>query len=96
MTDSLDFVIIGAGPAGLQLGYYLEQAQANYRILEASSSAGSFWQIETSEILAQLRTATRICLPPAFRQQNLGESAREARRRFEDCERSREPSRSAD
>lgn len=37
------YVIVGAGPAGLQMGYFLEQARREYVILEARSIAGSFF-----------------------------------------------------
>jgi thioredoxin reductase len=41
----VDYLIIGAGPAGVQLGYYLEKADRNYLILESGeSSATSFKQ----------------------------------------------------
>ena len=39
-----DYLIIGAGPAGLQLGYFLEQAGWNYLILEAGDSPGTFFK----------------------------------------------------
>lgn len=35
-----DYCVIGAGPAGLQIGYFLRKAHRNYVILEQSSSAG--------------------------------------------------------
>jgi thioredoxin reductase len=38
-----DYLIIGAGPAGLQLGYFLQKAGRDYRILEAGQSAGTFF-----------------------------------------------------
>jgi thioredoxin reductase len=38
-----DYIIIGAGPAGLQLGYYLEKAGRDYLILEAGAAAGTFF-----------------------------------------------------
>jgi len=38
-----DNIIIGAGPAGLQLGYYFKKANMNYVILEKSPMAGSFF-----------------------------------------------------
>ena len=44
MPKQLDYLIIGAGPAGLQLGYYLQRAGLNYRILEAGESAGTFFR----------------------------------------------------
>lgn len=39
-----DYLIIGAGPAGLQLGYDLERAGRNYLILEAGDSPGTFFK----------------------------------------------------
>ena len=36
-----DYLIIGAGPAGLQLGYYLEKAGRDYLILEAGDAPGA-------------------------------------------------------
>ncbi|HLO86801.1 MAG TPA: NAD(P)-binding domain-containing protein [Nostocaceae cyanobacterium] len=40
----LDYLIIGAGPAGIQLGYFLEKANRNYLILEAGDSPGTFFK----------------------------------------------------
>jgi thioredoxin reductase len=40
----MDYLIIGAGPAGLQLGYFLKEAGLDYLILESGSSAGSFFE----------------------------------------------------
>jgi thioredoxin reductase len=39
-----DFIIIGAGPGGLQLGYYLETAGLDYLILESGAVPGSFFK----------------------------------------------------
>ena len=39
----LDYIIVGAGPAGLQMAYFLEQAGRSYLILEASDRVGSFF-----------------------------------------------------
>ncbi len=39
----LDYLVIGAGPAGLQVGYYLEKSNRSYIILEKSAKAGSFF-----------------------------------------------------
>ena len=38
-----DYIIIGAGPAGIQLGYYFENTDKNYIILEKNKKAGSFF-----------------------------------------------------
>lgn len=42
--DSLDYLVIGAGPAGLQLGQLLQTAGHRYRILEAGSGPGTFFR----------------------------------------------------
>ena len=39
-----EYLIIGAGPAGLQLGYYLEKSGLNYQILEAGETVGTFFK----------------------------------------------------
>lgn len=41
--DMMDYLVIGAGPAGLQLGYLLAKAGRNFRILEAGSTPGTFF-----------------------------------------------------
>ena len=35
----MDYLVIGAGPAGLQLGYFLERAGRDYWILEGGPAA---------------------------------------------------------
>lgn len=45
MKHSIDYLIIGAGPAGLQLGYYLEQNQRDYLILERADHPGAFFSV---------------------------------------------------
>ncbi|GIJ49461.1 pyridine nucleotide-disulfide oxidoreductase [Virgisporangium aliadipatigenens] len=40
----MDYIIIGAGPAGLQLGSLLEEAGREYVILEAGPRAGTFFR----------------------------------------------------
>ena len=39
-----DYLIMGAGPAGLQLGYYLERAGRDYLILEAGDTPATFFR----------------------------------------------------
>lgn len=36
-----DYIILGAGPAGLQLGYFFEKAGLNYKIIERGSGVGT-------------------------------------------------------
>lgn len=43
-TTLFDYIIIGGGPAGLQLGYFLDRAGRNYCILERGNSAGTFFK----------------------------------------------------
>lgn len=38
-----DYCVIGAGPSGLQLGYYLQQKNRDYVIFERSNVSGSFY-----------------------------------------------------
>ena len=38
-----DYIIVGAGPAGLQTGYFLDKRTRNYCILERAENAGSFF-----------------------------------------------------
>src|SRR5262247_2574888 len=44
MNKSLDYVIIGAGPAGLQAGYFLKKAGLSFKVLEAASEVGAFFR----------------------------------------------------
>src|SRR5438046_6234198 len=41
--ESVDYLIIGAGPAGLQLGYFLQRAGRNYLVAETGTSPGTFF-----------------------------------------------------
>ena len=43
-TNEFEYLIIGAGPAGLQLGYFLEKTNRNYLIIEAGNTAGTFFK----------------------------------------------------
>ena len=43
-TQTVDYLVIGAGPAGLQLGYFLDRAGRDYVILEAGSAPGRFFE----------------------------------------------------
>jgi len=38
-----DYCVIGAGPSGLQMGYYLERAGRDYVIFEKSNTPGNFY-----------------------------------------------------
>lgn len=44
MTQKHKYVIIGAGPAGLQMAYFLKKAGLDYLILEQNKSVGSFFE----------------------------------------------------
>ncbi|WP_235109563.1 NAD(P)-binding domain-containing protein [Acaryochloris sp. 'Moss Beach'] len=42
--NDFDYLILGAGPAGIQLGYYLEKSNHDYVILESGKSPGTFFK----------------------------------------------------
>lgn len=44
MKRDFDYLIIGAGPAGLQLGYFLEKQGRDYLVLERAESPGAFFE----------------------------------------------------
>jgi thioredoxin reductase len=44
LKTSVDYIIIGAGPAGLQLAYHLQQAGHSYLVLERGKGAGTFFK----------------------------------------------------
>lgn len=43
-TTHHDCLIIGAGPAGMQLGYFLQKQGIDYQIIEAAELPGSFYE----------------------------------------------------
>ncbi|KAH9504273.1 FAD-dependent oxidoreductase domain-containing protein 2, partial [Bulinus truncatus] len=43
--DYHDYCVVGAGPAGLQLGYFLERANRDYIIFERSNTSGYFFTV---------------------------------------------------
>ncbi len=43
MVEEHKYCVIGAGPAGLQLAYYLEQWKLDYIVLERNLVAGEFY-----------------------------------------------------
>ena len=42
-SERLDYLVVGAGPAGLQLGQLLQAAGHGYRILESGHAPGTFF-----------------------------------------------------
>lgn len=40
-----DYIVIGAGPAGLQMGFFLDRAGRDYIVLERNGVAGSFFTV---------------------------------------------------
>jgi thioredoxin reductase len=44
MKTKYDYIIVGAGPAGVQLAYFLQQQGYDYLLLERGSSAGTFFK----------------------------------------------------
>lgn len=44
MQNHFEFAILGAGPAGLQMGYFLSRASADYVIIDRADQPGSFFE----------------------------------------------------
>ncbi|XP_056143965.1 FAD-dependent oxidoreductase domain-containing protein 2 [Lampris incognitus] len=44
-THQYDYCVLGAGPAGLQMGHFLSRAQRDYVVFERNSGPGSFFNI---------------------------------------------------
>lgn len=44
-TVSHEYCVLGAGPAGLQMGYFLSRSQRDYIILERNTGPGSFFNM---------------------------------------------------
>ncbi|MEV1084872.1 NAD(P)-binding domain-containing protein [Streptomyces sp. NPDC050211] len=42
-SEILDYIVVGGGPAGLQLGYFLHRQQRTYRVLEAGDDVATFF-----------------------------------------------------
>lgn len=62
-----DVIVIGAGPAGCQLGYFLEKAKRNYAILEASQHPGNFYNtMPKHRYLISLNKRFNGCPEPEF------------------------------
>jgi thioredoxin reductase len=40
----IDYLVVGAGPAGIQAGYFLDRAGRNYLVVEAGDSPGTFFR----------------------------------------------------
>lgn len=41
MAGTFDYIIVGAGPAGLQLAYHMQQENVNYLVIEKGETAGT-------------------------------------------------------
>ena len=44
MKNNYEYLILGGGPAGLQLAYYLQRDGRDYQVLEGSPRVGSFFE----------------------------------------------------
>lgn len=44
MATNYDYVIVGAGPAGVQLAYYMEKAGRSYTLVERADGPGAFFR----------------------------------------------------
>lgn len=41
--ETMDYLVVGAGPAGLQAGYFLQQARRSHLIVESGAAPGEFF-----------------------------------------------------
>jgi len=63
----MEYLIIGAGPGGLQLAYFLEQTGRDYLVLEAGPTPGTFFR--TFPRHRQLISSNKVhtgCMDPEF------------------------------
>ena len=44
VTSQVTYLIVGAGPAGLQLGYLMDRARLDYHIVERADGPGDFFR----------------------------------------------------
>jgi WD40 repeat protein len=56
-------------------------------LVTTSGNTALIWSVSGALLQSAIAAATTVCLKPEFRRQNLGESATEARRKYEACER---------
>jgi thioredoxin reductase len=45
MIQHHEYIILGGGPAGIQLGYYFEKSERDYLVLERGDHVGSFFEV---------------------------------------------------
>ncbi|XP_002736884.1 FAD-dependent oxidoreductase domain-containing protein 2-like [Saccoglossus kowalevskii] len=45
MPGYFDYIVVGAGPGGCQMGYFLEKKKRSYAILEMNDTPGSFFAV---------------------------------------------------
>src|SRR5882762_5159954 len=43
VDQSVDYLVVGAGPAGLQLAHFLHRAGLDYQVVEAGNGPGTFF-----------------------------------------------------
>ncbi len=58
-----DYVVIGAGPAGLQMGYYLQKAGRQYVIVERNNISGGLRRQSSSSVFRWSGREHAIYLP---------------------------------
>ena len=67
--NTLDYIVIGAGPAGLQMGYFLRKQKQNFIILERGDKAGTFFKKFPRH--GQLISTNKVCTGYDDREINL-------------------------
>ena len=64
-----------------------EPLRSDDPLITTSGNTALIWSVSGELLQSAIAAATTVCLKPEFRRQNLGESATEARRKYEACER---------
>jgi putative flavoprotein involved in K+ transport len=63
--DALDVLVIGAGQAGLALGYHLQRAGLRFTLLDAAPRVGESWRTRWDSL--RLFTPAEFCSLPGMR-----------------------------
>ncbi len=67
-----DTIVIGAGQAGISIGYYLKQSDQKFIILDKSHEVGESWKDRyDSLVLCLLLECIALCLECILKEKNM-------------------------
>lgn len=64
-----DTIVIGAGQAGISIGYYLKQSDQKFIILDKSHGVGESWKDRYDSLV--LFTCIALCLECILKEKNM-------------------------